>query len=264
MTLQHSTVRSSFPVGPTERLHRVLGYARSNFKRSTSDLKRFIAFPSISAGHETAREAYSCAAWLANHLRAIGLEPVKMVPTPGHPIVFAEWCRSPGRPTVLIYGHYDVQPVEQISDWHSPPFEPAIRGNDLYGRGASDDKGQMFCHVKALEAFLKADGALPVNVKCLFEGEEEIGSTNLGEFLKRHRQALAADVAVISDMQMLGPGRPAVTYSLRGHLGVEIEFSRPGHEVHSGLFGGAILNPLQALCEVIGKLNDESGRIAIP
>ena len=198
------------------------------------------------------------------HLRGIGLNDVRIIPTPRHPLVYASWRGAPGRPTLLIYGHYDVQPVDPLDEWRSPPFEPTVRGADLFGRGACDDKGQMFTHVKALEAYLQTTGALPVNVKCLFEGEEEIGSPNLMPFVARNKDALAADAAVMSDTRMLGPNRPAINYAERGALYLEIEVHGPEHDLHSGNFGGAIHNPLQALCEIIAKLHDANGRIAIP
>src|SRR5574338_105260 len=152
-----------------------LTYCRTHKGRFLTELKTFIRFASISAQPEHAEDVQRCAAWLADHLRRIGLAQVTIIPTRRHPVVYAEWCHAPGRPTVLIYGHYDVQPVDPLSEWRSPPFEPIRRGNDLYGRGASDDKGQLFAHVKALEALLQTRGTLPLNVKCLFEGEEEIG-----------------------------------------------------------------------------------------
>src|SRR5262249_12210848 len=155
--------------------------------------------------------------------RRCGMRRVAVVPTPRHPIVYAEWRHAPGRPTVLIYGHYDVQPVDPLNAWQTPPFEPAVRGQSLYGRGASDDKGQLFCHIAALESYLQTTGRLPTNVVCVFEGEEEIGSLHLAAFLEQHRRALAADVAVVSDTRFLAPGRPAITYALRGGLGLEIE-----------------------------------------
>ena len=160
----------------------------------------------------------NCAQWLSNHLRRVGLEGVRIIPTAGSPLVYAEWLRAPGRPTLLIYGHYDVQPVDPLDEWRSPPFQPVVRNDNLYGRGASDDKGQLFCLIKALESFLRTTGRLPINVKCLFEGEEEIGSPNLTPFLVRNKHALEADAVVVSDMPMAGPGRSAITCSMRGAL----------------------------------------------
>ena len=252
---------SSISLGPSAP---AIAYCRTHRAGFLAELKDFIRFPSVSAQPEHADDLKGCAAWLAEHSRRIGMERVTVVPTGGHPIVYAECCHTPGRPTVLIYGHYDVQPAEPLDEWRSPPFEAVVRGNDLYGRGASDDKGQLFAHMKALEAFLQTRGELPVNVKCLFEGEEEIGSPNLPAFLRRHRHALAADAAVLSDMPMLAPNRPAITESMRGALSLELEIRGADRDLHSGLYGGAIHNPLQALCEIIASLHDRAGRVMIP
>jgi acetylornithine deacetylase/succinyl-diaminopimelate desuccinylase-like protein len=241
-----------------------LAYARANRLRSVRDLKDFIRFPSVSAQPKHKADVQRCAKWLADHLHEVGLEHVRIIPTRRHPLVYADWRHAPGRPTILIYGHYDVVPTDPLSEWRSPPFEPTIRDNDLQGRGASDDKGQLFVHVKAVESYLRTVGQLPVNVKCLFEGEEEIGSPNLPAFLARHQRALAADVAIVSDMRIPAADRPALTYSLRGALSFELEVDDPGHDLHSGIFGGAVHNPLQALCKIIGTLHDADGRIAIP
>lgn len=205
-----------------------------------------------------------CGNWLAGQLRLAGLNRVRVLPTPRHPIVYGEWLGVPGRPTVLVYGHYDVQPAEPLRNWKHPPFGAEIHDGFLHGRGASDDKGQLFAHVKAMESLLQSTGRLPVNVKCLFEGEEEIGSPNLMPFLKRNRRALKADAAVMSDTRMLSPDRPALTYSLRGQLAVELEVKGPHHDLHSGNFGGAVHDPLQALCEIVAQLHDRDGHIAIP
>lgn len=242
----------------------VFTYANSNQSRFVNELAEFVRFPSVSAQPQHATEVRRCAEWLTEHLQAIGLKRVRIIPTAQHPLVYADWHNGPQQPTVLIYGHYDVQPVDPLAEWKSPPFQPSVRGANLYGRGASDDKGQLFAHVKALEAYLKTAGALPVNVKCLFEGEEEIGSPNLPAFLVRHQRELSADVAVISDMTILAPDRPALTYALRGALSLELEVAGPQRNLHSGIFGGAVYNPLQALCEIIARLHDAGGRIAIP
>jgi acetylornithine deacetylase/succinyl-diaminopimelate desuccinylase-like protein len=243
---------------------RALTYAQTHRPRFVKELRDFIRFPTVSAQPPHAESLQKCAAWLASHLRRIGMEGVRIMPTPRHPIVYAEWRHALGRPTVLIYGHYDVQPADPLHEWRSPPFEPTVRGHDLYGRGACDDKGQMLAHIKALETYLRTERVLPVNVKCLFEGEEEIGSPNLTSFLARNKQALAADVAVMSDTRMLAPDRPAITYALRGALSLEVAVHGPKQDLHSGLFGGAVHNPLQALCEIIARLHDANGRIAIP
>lgn len=232
--------------------------------RTLAELKEFIRFPTVSAQPNHANDLKHCAAWLAQHLRRIGLQHVTVIATARHPIVYADWLNAPGRPTVLIYGHYDVQPIEPLNEWRTPPFEPTIIGNDLFARGACDDKGQMFAHVKAIEALLRSQRRLPVNIKCLFEGEEEIGSPNLKPFVERNRRQLAANLAVMSDTRMLAANQPALTYALRGGLSLELEVRGQKGELHSGNFGGAVHNPLQALCEIIARLHDANRRINIP
>jgi acetylornithine deacetylase/succinyl-diaminopimelate desuccinylase-like protein len=241
-----------------------LSYIRGNQQRFVAELVRFIGFPSISAQRWHAGDVGECAAWLADHLRDVGLQEVKIVPTRRYPIVYASWRRIPESPTVLIYGHYDVQPPEPLGEWLSPPFEPVVRGDHIYGRGASDDKGQMFVHVKAIESYLKTSGRLPVNLICLFEGEEEIGSPSLQSFLVTRSHILTSDCAVVSDMQIPASEHPAITYALRGALSLELEVKGPQRDLHSGVFGGAIHNPLQLLCEMIGHLHDSRGRVCIP
>jgi acetylornithine deacetylase/succinyl-diaminopimelate desuccinylase-like protein len=242
-----------------------LAYTQSKRARFVSELKEFIRFPTVSAQPQHAKDLTICAGWLADHLKRVGLEHTEVIPTHRHPIVYADWRHAPpGAPTILIYGHYDVQPAEPLAEWRSPPFEPVVRGQDIFGRGASDNKGQMFAHVKAIESFLKTAGPLPVNVMCLFEGEEEIGSPNLASFLAANRSGLLADCAVVSDTQIPSPSRPAITYALRGGLSVELEARGPQRELHSGVFGGAVHNPLQALCEIVAQLHDGWGRITIP
>jgi acetylornithine deacetylase/succinyl-diaminopimelate desuccinylase-like protein len=241
-----------------------LAYARRHRPRFLAELKDFIHFPTISSQPRQAGDLKKCASWLASHLLQLGLEGVRIIPTRGHPIVYGAWQRAPGRPTVLVYGHYDVVPPDPLHDWHTPPFDATVRGDNLFGRGACDDKGQMFAHVKALESFLKSERALPVNAKYLFEGEEEIDSPNLAPFVARNKNALSASAAVMSDTRMLAPDRPAIAYAERGVLRLELEVQGPGHELHSGDFGGAVHNPLQALAEMIAGLHDQSGRVAIP
>jgi acetylornithine deacetylase/succinyl-diaminopimelate desuccinylase-like protein len=245
-------------------IDKALKHAKSRPLRFLDELRQFIRFPTVSAQLNQSDDLKRCASWLAAHMRGIGLEHVNIFPTPRHPIVYADWLRAPGKPTVLIYGHYDVQPAEPFDEWRTPPFEPTVIGDDLFGRGACDDKGQMFAHIKAIESCLKTQGRLPVNVKCLFEGEEEIGSPNLKPFVERNRRRLAADVAVMSDTRMLAADQPALTYALRGGLSFELEVAGQKGDLHSGNFGGAVHNPLQALCEIVAKLYDADHRIAIP
>jgi acetylornithine deacetylase/succinyl-diaminopimelate desuccinylase-like protein len=223
----------------------------------------FIRFASVSAQPAHADDVRRCAAWLAEHLRRIGLDHVVILPTPGHPVVYADWLRAPGKPVLMVYGHYDVQPADPLPEWRSPPFDPQIRGDDLFGRGASDDKGQMFAHVKAIEWCLRRHGRLPLNVRCLFEGEEEIGSPNLAGFLSARRDELAADAAVVSDTKILAVDRPAITESLRGSVSFDLQVRGQKHDVHSGNFGGVIHNPLRALCAMLASLHDVQGRVAI-
>jgi acetylornithine deacetylase/succinyl-diaminopimelate desuccinylase-like protein len=246
-----------FPAG-------ALAYLDRHRARFLDELKEFVRFPTVSAQPGHRADLQRCASWLAAHLRGIGLHHVRVVKTKGHPLVYAESRPEPGKQTVLIYGHYDVQPPDPLHEWRSPPFEPVVSSGNLYGRGACDDKGQMFAHIKAIEAYLSEQGILPVNVKCLFEGEEEIGSPNLAPFLRENRHVLKAGVALMSDMPMLGPGRPAITYSMRGGLSLELDVTGPDRDLHSGIFGGAVHNPLQALCEMIAKLHGPDGRVAIP
>lgn len=244
--------------------NRALSYSRSHRAGFLSELKEFLRFPSISSQPQRRMDVKKCAHWLARHLKTIGMERVRVMPTRGNPIVYASWLRAPERPTLIIYGHYDVLPGEPVAEWQTPPFNPTVKGPDLYARGAADDKGQLFCHIKALESYLRTANALPVNVKCIFEGEEEIGSTHLLPFIDRNRRVLRADAAVISDTKMLAPGQPAISYAQRGGLRAEIEVRGPKLELHSGTFGGAVLNPVQAACEIIAGLHDRSGRITIP
>jgi acetylornithine deacetylase/succinyl-diaminopimelate desuccinylase-like protein len=239
-------------------------YARSNRRRFVQELASFISFPSVSTQSAYAGDVRHCADWLADHLRRVGLSNVAIWRTKRHPIVCAGWKKAQGLPTILIYGHYDVQPAEPFNQWRSPPFKPVIVGNKIYGRGAADDKGQLFTHIKALESLLRTSGSLPVNVQCIFEGEEEIGSPSLNSFVMRHKRSLAADIAVLSDTRMLAPGRPAIIYSLRGALTLQLDVRVGRSDLHAGNFGGAIQNPLQALSEIVAGLHDVAGRVAVP
>ncbi|MDE3078175.1 MAG: dipeptidase, partial [Chloroflexota bacterium] len=194
----------------------------------------------------------------------IGLRNGQLLETGGHPVAYADWLGAPGAPTVLIYGHYDVQPVDPLSLWDTPPFEPAVRHGELYARGAADDKGQVLMHLAAIEALLQTEGVLPVNVKLLIEGEEEIGSPNLDAFIAAHKELLAAEVAVISDTPMYGRGIPSLCYGLRGLAYFQIDVTGPNSDLHSGAFGGAVDNPCNVLAHMLAKLKDEQGHILIP
>ena len=239
-------------------------FVASHQPRFLGELQSFVRIPSISADPARGEDVKRCGEWLAAHLKKIGLDRVRVLPTKRHPIVYGEWMGVPGKPTVLIYGHYDVQPAGHLPEWKYPPFSARIEDGFLHGRGASDDKGQLFAHVKAIESLLENTRRLPVNVKCLFEGEEEIGSTNLMPFLKRNRQALRADAAVMSDTRMVSEDQPALTYGLRGQLAVELDVRGQQRDLHSGNFGGAVHDPLQVLCEIVARLHDRNRRIAIP
>ncbi|WP_446745409.1 dipeptidase [Silvibacterium acidisoli] len=248
----------------TKNPHRAISYARSHHAEFLSELKEFLRFPSESSEPKRAADVGACAIWLARHLQKIGMRRVRLIRTQGHPLVYASWQQASRAPVLLIYGHYDVVPAAPLEQWETPPYRPTVRNQNLYARGACDDKGQLFCHVKALESVLRAHRALPLNVKCIFEGEEEIGSCHLLSFIEKHREVLRADVAVISDTKMLDARRPAISYAQRGGLRAELEVRGPGQELHSGTFGGAVLNPLQALCKLLAGFHDERGRINIP
>jgi acetylornithine deacetylase/succinyl-diaminopimelate desuccinylase-like protein len=232
-------------------------------------LKEFLRIPSVSTKPEHANDLRRCAEWLAGQFRDAGLS-ADVHRTPGHPIVVARNAHKPGRPTVLLYGHYDVQPPEPLDLWTTPPFEPTVRkdetGHDaLYARGSADDKGQVWCHVEAVRALMAAAGGdLPVNLTALIEGEEEIGSDHLEAFVKASAGLLKADVAVISDTNQFARGVPAITYGLRGLVYMEVILTGPSHDLHSGLYGGAVPNPANVLCEVLGSLHDADGRVTIP
>jgi acetylornithine deacetylase/succinyl-diaminopimelate desuccinylase-like protein len=234
--------------------------------RWLSQLAELITFPTISAIPQHRKDIKACAQWLARHLAEIGLQHIQVLPGPkgGHPSVYADWLQVPGKPTLLLYGHYDVQPVDPVREWRSPPFKATIVGSNLYARGASDDKGQLFIHLKAIESYLRTVGHLPINIKIWLEGEEEINSPNLTAFLKREAVRLQADAVLVSDTEMLAPGKPSIICGLRGSLSCELEVRGPKHDLHSGRYGGAVLNPLQALSDIVAGLHDRQGRVAIP
>lgn len=227
------------------------------------ELKTFLRFPSISTLSEHKQDVQACAQYLVQLATEVGFENAQLFPTKGHPVVYADWIHAPGQPTVLVYGHYDVQPVDPLELWETPPFEPEIRDGKLYARGSSDDKGQVFMHLKSFEALFKTDGALPVNVKLCIEGEEEIGSAHLPEFLEENAERFQADVLLISDTTILGPNQPSVCYGLRGLAALQVDVKGAKGDLHSGLYGGAIQNPLHALVEILGSLHDKQGRVMV-
>lgn len=225
-------------------------------------LKDLIRIPSVSAQPAHDKDTRRAAEFIRDDLRAMGLEAV-LIETARHPIVFAEWTGAPGKPTLLVYGHYDVQPAEPLEPWLSPPFEPTERNGNLYARGATDDKGQMFTHLKAAEAWLKTTGGLPVNVKFMIEGEEEVGGASLENYMAESADRLACDYAVISDTSQFAPGMPAVTYGLKGLAYFELTVTGADRDLHSGTFGGAVANPLNALAQMLASLKGPDGRIQI-
>jgi len=242
----------------------LIEYIESKREENLDELKEFLRIPSVSAKSEHKPDIEKAAHWVAEKLRAAGLENVRITPTKMHPLVYGESLNAPGKPTILFYGHYDVQPAEPLELWTSPAFEPTVRGGNLFGRGTADDKGQVHIHIKALEALLKANGKLPLNVKVMIEGEEEVGSVNLWDFVNQNRAQLKADALVVSDTSMLAKGVPSVTYGLRGLNYYQIEISGPAQDLHSGVFGGAVPNPITILAETIAKLHDKNFRVAVP
>lgn len=244
-------------------VHGPIEFARSERPRFYKELWEFLRIPSVSAKTSHNADTERAARWVRDQLASAGLH-AQVFPTAGHPVVVGEWRNAgPDAPTVLVYGHYDVQPPEPLDLWESPPFEPEVRDGRIYARGSADDKGQLFLHIKALEAHMAARGRLPVNVVVLAEGEEEVGSPNLVPFVKEHRERLQAETVVISDSAMFAPGVPSLLFSLRGMAYFEIRARGPGSDLHSGAYGGAVANPANALARVIAGLHDESGRITI-
>jgi acetylornithine deacetylase/succinyl-diaminopimelate desuccinylase-like protein len=233
------------------------------FMNQLDDLIEFLRFPSVSADAQFKPQVEACADWLMRRLQKVGLQ-VQKFPTAGHPIVVARNEHKAGRKTVLIYGHYDVQPPDPLELWDSPPFEPAIRGDKIFARGSTDNKGQILAHILGVEGALNEKGDLPVNLILLVEGEEEVGSPNLEGFLKEHRSALQTDVIAISDTAMVAPGIPTFSYCLRGILCLEVRLRGPSADLHSGIFGGSVTNPATVLSRLIAKLHDEKDHIAVP
>ena len=242
-----------------------LNFAEVHRTDNLNHLIESLCIPSISTTPEHRPDVDRAADWLVSRMQEIGFSRAEAISTAGHPIVYGEWLGAgPNAPTVLIYGHYDVQPTDPDDEWASSPFSPTIRDGDLYARGASDNKGQHYVHLAAAEAFFRADGAPPVNLKFVIEGEEEIGSTNLGPFIQQHTDMLACDAALISDTSMLNPETPAIIYGVRGIAYMEVEIQGPRHDLHSGEYGGVAHNPLQVAVEMLAALHDDRGRVAIP
>lgn len=239
-------------------------YIDANEEKFREELFELLRIPSVSTSSKNKPDVKKAAQFLANQLEDIGLDHVTIHETPGHPIVTAEKCPHDDQPTVLVYGHYDVQPSDPDDLWDTPPFEPTVKDGRVYARGASDDKGQSFTHIKAVESYMKTGTELPVNVKFILEGEEEIGSPNLIPFVKAHEDLLSCDMVLISDTAMFGEDQPSITYGLRGLAYMEIEVTGPNRDLHSGVYGGAVENPANQLCEIIAKLKNGSGKVSIP
>src|SRR5580692_541073 len=239
-------------------------YVKENEVRFLEELKDFLRIPSISTLPENNEATHRAADFVADHLVAAGLENVELIETDRHPLVYADWLHAPGKPTVLCYGHFDVQPPDPLELWESPPFEPSERNGNLYARGSADDKGQMFSHIKAMEAIKAIYGRVPVNVKFLIEGEEEVGGLSVAEYVAANPAKLSADVALVSDTEMYAPGLPTLNIGLRGLVYMEIESRGPMRDLHSGLYGGAAPNAVFGLIELLARAKDANGHILIP
>jgi acetylornithine deacetylase/succinyl-diaminopimelate desuccinylase-like protein len=245
-------------------MDKIIDFINMHREKYLEELKALLAIPSISALPEHAGDVKRCAEWCADEMRRIGLQNVRLIDTPGNPVVYGDWLGAVGAPTILFYGHYDVQPVDPLNLWVSPPFEATIRDGEIYARGSADDKGQVFMHFKAVEAHLKQNGRLPVNMKFILEGEEEVGSVNLDDFVRAHKSDLRADVVVISDSGMFARGIPSMCYGLRGLVYCQLDLRGSSTDLHSGSFGGAVANPAFVLAQMIGQMKDRGGRIKIP
>ncbi|GIP45550.1 peptidase M20 [Paenibacillus sp. J45TS6] len=238
-------------------------YFENNREQHLNELQEWLSIPSISALSEHKGDVHKAAEWLAAKLTEAGLEHVEIHETKGHPLITADYLHAEGKPTVLVYGHYDVQPVDPLHLWETPPFEPSIRDGKLYARGATDDKGQLFLHVKAVEAILKQEKELPVNIKFCIEGEEEVSSPNLPLFLEENKEKLTADVVLVSDTSLLAPGKPAISTGLRGLCSLELSLNTANTDLHSGSYGGGVPNALHAMVELLSTLHDKQGRVSV-
>ncbi len=240
-------------------------YARENQQRFLGELKDLLRIPSVSTLPEHKDDVRRAAQFVADEMKRIGMENVEVIPTTGHPLVYGDWLHAAGKPTVLCYGHYDVQPPDPLNEWHTPPFEPTERNQNIYARGAVDDKGQMYMHIKALESLFKTSGGkLPINVRVIIEGEEEVGGEGIAKFVREHPARLKADFALVSDTEMFAPDLPTLCVGLRGMCYTELEATGAMTDLHSGMYGGAAPNPMEALARIISKLKDENGKILIP
>src|SRR5437588_3545020 len=238
---------------------------KANQQRFLTELKDLLRIPSVSTLPQHKNDVLRAAQFLADELKRIGMENLEIIPTAGHPLVYCDWLHAAGKPTVLCYGHYDVQPPDPLDEWKTPPFEPTERNGNLYARGAVDDKGQMYMHLKALESLMKAgNGSLPINVKVLIEGEEEIGGESIAKFVRENSERLKADFALVSDTEMFAPELPTLNVGLRGLIYTEIEAVGAKVDLHSGMYGGVAPNPFFALIQIISKLKDDHGQILIP
>jgi acetylornithine deacetylase/succinyl-diaminopimelate desuccinylase-like protein len=244
-------------------MDKVVDYIHVQRDRYIEELKHYLAIPSVSALPEHQADVRKCAEWTADHMRLIGLQNVRLIDTPGNPVVYADWLGAAGAPTILFYGHYDVQPVDPVELWETPPFEATVREGEIYARGAADDKGQVFMHFKAVEAHMKQNGRLPVNMKFFIEGEEEVGSLHLDQFVRDNKQMLAADVVVISDSAMFAREVPSICYGLRGLVYYQIDLRGTKSDLHSGVFGGAVANPAFVLAQILAQMKDKSGKVKI-
>lgn len=245
-------------------MDRILSYIDAARERFVSELEEWVRIPSISSDPRNKGDVDKSADWLIQKLRALGADRCEKWPTKGHPAVFASYMHAPGKPTLLIYGHHDVQPVEPLAEWQSPPFEPEVREGRMWGRGVVDDKGQVHIHVKAFESFIRTVGKLPINVKLIVEGEEEIGSVNLDTLMREHAKDLESDYVCVSDTAMFGRGIPSLCVGLRGLVYLEVHVDGPKADLHSGSYGGGVLNPVHALARMIADLHDEDGRVTVP
>ena len=240
-------------------------YARDNQQRFLGELKDLLRIPSVSTLPEHKDDVRRAAQFVADEMKRIGMENVEVISTTGHPLVYGDWLHASGKPTVLCYGHYDVQPPDPLNEWHTPPFEPTERNQNIYARGAVDDKGQMYMHIKALESLFKTSGGkLPINVRLIIEGEEEVGGEGIARFVREHPDRLKADFALVSDTEMFAPDLPTLCVGLRGMCYTELEATGAMTDLHSGMYGGAAPNPMEALARIISKLKDENGKILIP